>query len=161
MRPINYNNGIRQLRTIGRQHPTGGCCDRLGSPRATLNLQHQARHEATLIPDSNVVFRIRCNIPLPPTLIMKPTPLPPLRVNPQLCHGAESVLQPGETLSQFIEQAVRYQVELRKAQADFLARGLAAEERAQASGRYRSADEVIDGLRQTLEYARKHRSTSP
>ena len=56
---------------------------------------------------------------------------------------------------------MRYQVELRKAQADFLARGLAAEERAQANGRYRSADEVIDGLRKTLEYARKHRSTSP
>ena len=92
---------------------------------------------------------------------MKPTPFLPLRIDPQLRKAAECVLQPGETLSQFIEQAMRYQVELRKAQADFLARGLAAEERAQASGRYRSADEVIDGLRKTLEYARKHRSTSP
>lgn len=92
---------------------------------------------------------------------MKPTPFFPLRIAPQLRKAAESVLQPGETLSLFIEQAMRYQVELCKAQADFLARGLAAEERAQASGRYRSADEVIDGLRQALEYARKHRSTSP
>jgi hypothetical protein len=92
---------------------------------------------------------------------MKPTPFLPLRIAPQLRKAAESVLQPGETLSLFIEQAMRYQVELCKAQADFLARGLAAEERAQASGRYRSADEVIDGLRQALEYARKHRSTSP
>jgi hypothetical protein len=54
---------------------------------------------------------------------------------------------------------VRSQVALRQAQADFLARGLAAEERAQTSGRYRSADDVIDGLRQTLESARQRRST--
>jgi hypothetical protein len=54
---------------------------------------------------------------------------------------------------------VRSQVALRQAQADFLARGLAAEKKAQATGRYRSADEVIDGLRQTLESARQQRNT--
>lgn len=86
---------------------------------------------------------------------------PPLRVSSRPRRAAESVLRPVETLSQFMEDAVRNQVALRQAQADFLARGLVAEERAQASGRYRSADEVIDRLRQALEYARKHRSTSP
>lgn len=86
---------------------------------------------------------------------------PPLRVSSPLRRAAESVLRPDETLSQFMEDAVRSQVALHQTQPDFLARGLAAEERAQASGRYRSADEVIDGLRQTLEYARKQRSTSP
>ena len=90
---------------------------------------------------------------------MKPTPFLPLRIAPQLRKAAESVLQPGETLSLFIEQAMRYQVELCKAQADFLARGLAAEKKAQATGRYRSADEVIDGLRQPLESARQQRNT--
>ena len=89
---------------------------------------------------------------------MKSASLPSLRVDPQFRQDAESVLTPNETLSQFIEHAVRSQVALRQAQADFLARGLAAEERAQTSGRYRSADDVIDGLRQTLESARQRRN---
>ena len=89
---------------------------------------------------------------------MKSASLPPLRVDPQFRQAAESVLRPDETLSQFIEHAVRSQVALRQAQADFLARGLAAEKKAQATGRYRSADDVIDGLRQTLESARQRRN---
>ena len=48
---------------------------------------------------------------------MKTASLPSLRVDPQLRRDTESVLNEGESLSQFIEEAVRGQVPWRKAQA--------------------------------------------
>lgn len=39
----------------------------------------------------------------------------------------EAALEPGETLSSFIEASVRRQAEVREAQRAFVARGLAAE----------------------------------
>ncbi|WP_333629965.1 YlcI/YnfO family protein, partial [Agrobacterium cavarae] len=56
---------------------------------------------------------------------MKSATLPPLRVEPEFREKAQSVLREGETLSSFIEEAVRKQVEIRKSQAEFIARGLA------------------------------------
>ena len=43
---------------------------------------------------------------------MKTATFPPLRVDPQFRQDTESVLREGESLSQFIEQAVRSQVAL-------------------------------------------------
>ncbi len=88
---------------------------------------------------------------------MKSASLPSLRVDPQFRQDAESVLAPNETLSQFIEQAVRDQVALRKANRDFLQRAMASRERAHATGRYRSADEVINGLQTLLDEERLRR----
>ncbi|MDY0073288.1 MAG: YlcI/YnfO family protein [Thauera sp.] len=85
---------------------------------------------------------------------MKTASFPSLRVAPQLRQDTESVLHEGESLSQFIESAVREQVALRKANAEFLARGLAARDQARESGRYVDADVVVDKLRSRLKAAR-------
>lgn len=89
---------------------------------------------------------------------MKTASFPSLRVDPQLRRDAESVLHEGESLSRFMEDAVRGQVVLRKAQAAFLARGLASRDKARRNGRYVDADQVLDKLRQTLEVAQAQRS---
>ncbi|THU01444.1 prevent-host-death protein [Lampropedia puyangensis] len=81
---------------------------------------------------------------------MKTASFPSLRVDPQLRQDTESVLQNGESLSQFIEKAVRSQVEVRKANAEFLARGLASRDKARISGQYVSADAVLEKLKTKL-----------
>ncbi len=88
---------------------------------------------------------------------MKSATLPSLRVDPQLRHDAEAVLEDGESLSQLIESAVRTQVELRKHQAEFLARGLAARDKARATGRYISSDTMLDQLQSRLQAAKSRR----
>lgn len=85
---------------------------------------------------------------------MKTATFPPLRVDPQLRQDTESVLREGESLSQFIEQAVRSQVELRKANEAFLERGLASRDRARQTGRYVEADAVLGKLHAKLEAAK-------
>ena len=77
---------------------------------------------------------------------MKTATFPPLRVDPQLREAAEGVLGEGETLSKFAEQAIRYQVERRQAEAAFVARGLASRDRAAKTGEYVSADSVLEKL---------------
>lgn len=89
---------------------------------------------------------------------MKTASFPSLRVDPQLRQDTESVLHDGESLSQFIEDAVRGQVALRKAQAEFLARGLASRDKARRSGRYIAADEVLDKLKASLHAAQARRT---
>lgn len=68
---------------------------------------------------------------------MKTATLPSLRVEPELRDAAESVLQAGETLSSFVETAVREQVQLRRQREAFIARGLAA------LGEARRADDAL------------------
>lgn len=86
---------------------------------------------------------------------MKTASLPSLRVDPALREAAESVLQEGETLSSFVEQSVRAQVERRRQQEAFIARGLASRDRAREHGHYVEAADVLDGLVQRLEKARR------
>ena len=85
---------------------------------------------------------------------MKTATLPPLRVAPELRQAAESVLREGESLSSFMEQSLRDQVNRRRTQAEFIARGLAAREEAKRTGVYYTVDEVMGSLRQTLEKAK-------
>ncbi|NYT82596.1 prevent-host-death protein [Alcaligenaceae bacterium] len=85
---------------------------------------------------------------------MKTATFPPLRVDPQLRQDTESVLREGESLSQFIEQAVRSQVELRKANEAFLAHGLASRDRARQTGHYVEADVVLGKLHVKLDAAK-------
>lgn len=88
---------------------------------------------------------------------MKSATIPPLRVTPGLRHDAESVLREGETLSGFVEDSLRRQIEHRKFQSEFIARGLASREKAKASGRYVSKGEVMRSLRSILDSAQKRR----
>ena len=85
---------------------------------------------------------------------MKTASFPSLRVHPQLRQDTESVLHDGESLSEFIENAVREQVALRKAQADFIARGLASRDKARQGGHYVPAADVLGKLQARLHTAR-------
>ncbi len=81
---------------------------------------------------------------------MKTATIPSLRVEPELRAAAESVLEEGETLSAFVESALKRQIHFRKTQAEFIARGLAAREDARRTGIYHSAEEVHAELREML-----------
>lgn len=85
---------------------------------------------------------------------MKSATIPPLRVTPELRQDAESVLRDGESLSGFVEESLRRQIEYRKMQKEFIARGLASRDAARASGQYVSKDEVMDFLHAKLVGAR-------
>ena len=86
---------------------------------------------------------------------MKPATMPALRVQPELRQAAEEILRPGETLSAFVEDSLRRNVEFRRVQQEFIARGLASRDAAKKSGIYFSADEVLQELDGMLASARK------
>lgn len=91
---------------------------------------------------------------------MKNATLPPLRVDSALRAAAESVLQEGETLSGFVLEAVRLNIERRGAQREFIARGLVAREAAaRQSGHYVSSDEMLMRLDASLAKARAKQAT--
>lgn len=77
---------------------------------------------------------------------MKTATMPALRVEPELRQAAEQMLRPGETLSAFVEDALRRNVEFRRTQQEFIARGLASRDAAKKSGVYFSSDEVLAEL---------------
>jgi len=85
---------------------------------------------------------------------MKTATIPSLRVDPELRAAAESVLKEGETLSAFVEDSLRRQIDYRKTQAEFIARGLSSLAKAKRTGVYYDADEVHDELRAMLEAKR-------
>lgn len=89
---------------------------------------------------------------------MKTAAIPAVRVSPELRRAAEAVLQSGETLSGFVEDAVRRNVEFRYAQKAFIERGLASGEAARKSGKYVSAAAVLGKLARRLNKARKRRA---
>ena len=82
---------------------------------------------------------------------MKSATLPPLRVTPDLRAAAESVLEEGESLSSFVETSVRKQIEFRRVQKEFIARGLAAREEAKRTGVYYTVEESLAGLDAILQ----------
>lgn len=85
---------------------------------------------------------------------MKTASLPSLRVTPELREAAESVLQEDESLSSFMEKTLREEVNRRRMQSEFIARGLAAREEAKRTGVYYTVDEVMGSLRNILNDAR-------
>lgn len=85
---------------------------------------------------------------------MKSATMPALRVQPELRQAAEEILRPGETLSAFVEEAVRRNVALRRSQQEFIARGLASLNEARQSGVYFPADEVLQELDDMLAAAK-------
>lgn len=90
---------------------------------------------------------------------MKSASLPAVRVSPEIRKAAEAVLQGDETLSGFVEEAVRRTIALREAQQEFIARGLAAAESARQTGNYVSAGDVLGKLDRKLAAAR-HKAVS-
>jgi hypothetical protein len=81
---------------------------------------------------------------------MKTSTFPSLRVDPSLRKAAEDVLLEGESLSGFVEQSIRAQIELRQQQEAFIARGIASRDGARQSGTYYAASDVLDELRAAL-----------
>ena len=77
---------------------------------------------------------------------MKTATIPALRVEPKLREAAQSVLANGETLSSFVEESLRANIERRKYQQDFIARGLASRDEAKRTGEYYSAESVLAEL---------------
>lgn len=89
---------------------------------------------------------------------MKTTTIPPLRVPPALRREAEAVLVEGETLSAFMLEALQKNITQRRDQQAFVARGLASAAKARRTGRYVSADTVLQDLSTRLTRA-KSRTT--
>ena len=77
---------------------------------------------------------------------MKTATLPPLRVAPELRQAAEAALREGESLSSLMEQSLRDEVNRRRMQAEFIARGLAARGEAKRTGVYYSKEESLASL---------------
>jgi predicted transcriptional regulator len=92
------------------------------------------------------------------TASMKTATLPGIRVEPELRSEAESVLNDGETLSQFVETSVRDAVRRRRTQAAFIARGLASLDAVRRGEPTVSADSVLAELEAKLASALKSRS---
>lgn len=86
---------------------------------------------------------------------MKTTTIPPLRVSPKLRKQAEAVLEEGETLSGFVLDALTRNIEYRKARQEFIARGLASATQAKKTGKYVSADRVVEKLARKLVKAKQ------
>ena len=84
---------------------------------------------------------------------MKTATIPALRVEPKLREAAQSVLCEGETLSSFVEESLRANIERRLHNQAFIARGLASHDEAKASQEYYSAESVLDELTDMLKKA--------
>jgi predicted transcriptional regulator len=86
--------------------------------------------------------------------LMKTATFPSLRVDPELRRAAEQVLHEGESLSAFVEQSIRENIERRQFKREFVARGLAARDSARQTGAYVSSDAVIGRLEAMLAAAK-------
>ncbi len=84
---------------------------------------------------------------------MKTATIPSLRVDPELRHAAENILQNGETLSSFVIQSLRDGIEHRQMQREFIARGLASRDESMQTGEYFDAEDVLDTLDEMLSQA--------
>ena len=85
---------------------------------------------------------------------MKTATMPALRVDPKLREEADSVLAENETLSAFMESALRDGIACRRLQREFVARGLASRDEARRTGEYVDAADVQRELESMLNAAR-------
>ena len=86
---------------------------------------------------------------------MRSATFPLVRVEPEVRAEVEAVLREGESLTQFIEEAVVAAAARRRVQADFVARGEAAIERWKQVGGGHAVEEVITDLQGRLNSAKK------
>lgn len=85
---------------------------------------------------------------------MKTATLPALRVHPDVRDAVENLLEAGETLSSFVEQAVLERLERKRYQSEFMARGLLARDSAREKNHYISSEAVIADLGAMLQAAK-------
>ncbi|MGQ3050729.1 MAG: YlcI/YnfO family protein [Roseateles sp.] len=85
---------------------------------------------------------------------MKTAIIPSVRVEPDFRAEVEAVLAEGESLSEFVEASVRAQMERRRMQGEFIARGLRSRDEARRTGEYVDADAMITRLEGKLAAAR-------
>jgi hypothetical protein len=86
---------------------------------------------------------------------MKTAVIPQIRVEPELRADLESVLQRGETLTEFVEASVRNAIAFRRMQTEFHARAQAASEAYHRTGVSAPVDVVLDRLQAKLDAKRK------
>jgi hypothetical protein len=86
---------------------------------------------------------------------VKTASFPSLRVEPELRAAAEDVLEEGETLSSFVEQSIRDGVQRRRAQREFIARGLRSAKAARRTQEYVPASKVVARLEGMLQRAKR------
>ena len=86
---------------------------------------------------------------------MRSATFPPIRVEPEVRAEVEAVLREGESLTQFIEEAVVAAAAWRRVQAEFVNRGEAAIERWKHTGGGHSVDEVMGDLQGRLDDAKR------
>lgn len=84
---------------------------------------------------------------------MKTASFPAVRVEPELREAAEDILHEGESLSSFVEQSIRDNIERRRVQGEFIRRGLASRDEARRTGKYVSVDTVLSKLDTKLKNA--------
>ena len=92
---------------------------------------------------------------------MRSATFPPIRVEPEVRAEVEAVLREGETLTQFIEEAVVAAAAWRRAQAEFVKRGEDAIERWKREGGGRPADGVMADLQSRLDIAKREAARRP
>lgn len=86
---------------------------------------------------------------------MRSATFPPIRVEPEVRAEVEAVLREGETLTQFIEEAVVAAAAWRRVQSEFVTRGEAAIERWKREGGGHGVDEVMADLQARLDDAKR------
>ena len=92
---------------------------------------------------------------------MRSATFPPIRVDPEVRAEVEAVLRDGESLTQFIEQAVVAAAAWRRVQTEFVNRGEAAIARWKQEGGGRTVDEVMAGLQGRLDDAKRRAAERP
>jgi Arc/MetJ-type ribon-helix-helix transcriptional regulator len=90
---------------------------------------------------------------------MKTATIPSVRVEPELRAEVEELLGDGESMSEFVEEAVRSAVRQRQNQSEFVVRGLASLKRARQTGGYVEADQVLRNLDGKLAIAKARKSS--
>jgi hypothetical protein len=91
---------------------------------------------------------------------MRSATFPPIRVEPEVRAEVEAVLREGESLTQFIEEAVVAAAAWRRAQSEFVHRGEAAIERWKQGATSHAVNDVMNELQARLDDARR-RSAKP
>ena len=86
---------------------------------------------------------------------MRSATFPPIRVEPEVRAEVEAVLRQGESLTQFIEEAVIAAAAWRRVQAEFVTRGESAIERWKQEGGGQAVDEVMVDLQARLDDAKR------
>lgn len=94
------------------------------------------------------------------TLNMKTSTIPPIRVEPAFRQEVERVLTQGETLSEFVESAIRDTVAKRQAQSEFVQRGLAAINEVKRKGNGIPVKDVLAKLQSKLAAAKRIKAKS-